>query len=172
MCWGPIVDQVLSLPAPQAGPPQTPAAAAPTLQPGEPQPQQHSPAELQAMYRHFLETTCVKEFHRLSRSLPDIRCQAHALWPKYLSGAAPQQQQQQQLHDDEVGCPECRSGDNWLDVGATGWMLAAADISYMWPTPVDTVCSPTSPNAAHGPRKSSSCAAVLVAAAGPFASAG
>jgi hypothetical protein len=102
----------MHLVAPQAGPPQTPpaaaaAAAADTQQPGQPHPPQHTPAELGALYRHFLDHTCVKEFHRLSRSLPDIRCQAAALWPKYLSGAATQQQQQQQqADDDEVGCPK------------------------------------------------------------------
>lgn len=52
------------------------------------------------MYRHFLENTLVKEFHRISRSLPDIQTQVAALWPKYLSGAAGSKQQQ--LQQDEV----------------------------------------------------------------------
>jgi len=54
------------------------------------------------MYRRFLSNTLVPQFHRLSRSLPDIQCQAAALWPKYLSGAAAQQRRQQQRDDGQV----------------------------------------------------------------------
>jgi hypothetical protein len=58
------------------------------------------------VYRHFLENTLVKEFHRISRSLPDIQTQVAALWPKYLSGAAGPKQQHPQHEEMEVG-PAC-----------------------------------------------------------------
>lgn len=106
----------------QAGLPQTPAATAAAAAAGfstdtqhqqldqhhhQQQQQKRSQQELQVMYRRFLSNTLVAQFHRLSRSLPDIQSQAVALWPKYLSGAAPQQQQQQpeqqQAAGDEVG---------------------------------------------------------------------
>lgn len=107
---------VLSVLHLQAGPVQTPAAVAAAsaagfaLQPQQPQQLQQqqglsSPPQLDAVYRQFLENTLVKEFHRLSRSLPDIQSQAAVLWPKYLSGAAKQQQQQD--INDGVSCFVC-----------------------------------------------------------------
>jgi hypothetical protein len=91
----------------QAGPLQTPAAVAAATTAGfdvqpqqqQQQQQQQSLRELEVVYRRFLENSLVKEFHRMSRSLPDIQCQAAALWPKYLSGAAAKQQQQQRADD-------------------------------------------------------------------------
>lgn len=87
----------------QAGPLQTPAAVTAAAAAGyvaqqqqqqdQQKQDQQSLQELHTVYRHFLENTLVKEFHRMSRSLPDIQCQAAALWPKYLSGAAAARQQ-------------------------------------------------------------------------------
>jgi hypothetical protein len=96
----------------QAGPVQTPAAVAAAAAASlalPPQPHQQQPEQqqqLDAVYRQFLDNTLVKEFHRLSRSLPDIQSQAAALWPKYLSGAAKQQQQQ---HDKDDGVSVAQS---------------------------------------------------------------
>jgi hypothetical protein len=87
----------------QAGPLQTPAAVAAATAAGfdvQPQQQQRqSLQELEMVYRRFLENTLVKEFHRMSRSLPDIQCQAAALWPKYLSGVSAKQQLHQRTDD-------------------------------------------------------------------------
>lgn len=108
----------------QAGPVQTPAAVAAATAAGydvqqqeqpqqsqQQQPRHKSLQELQCVYRTFLENTLVKEFHRISRSLPDIQTQVAALWPRYLSGAAGPKQQQQHLQDDmEVG----GCGMRWL----------------------------------------------------------
>lgn len=84
-------------------------------QPQQPQQQQQqglsNPPQLDAVYRQFLENTLVKEFHRLSRSLPDIQSQAAVLWPKYLSGAA---KQQQHNTDDGVSCFCLRGPPPWV----------------------------------------------------------